>query len=69
MTIDPAEPNPMSPHPTSLAPDTEPGQLLKELEQRQDEVLKQLDDLDSRLREVLEGLGVTIEDEIDAELL
>ncbi len=59
----------MSPHPTSLAPDTEPGQLLKELEQRQDEVLKQLDDLDSRLREVLEGLGVTIEDEIDAELL
>ena len=59
----------MSTHPTSLAPDTEPGQLLKELEQRQDEVLKQLDDLDSRLREVLEGLGVTMDDEIDAELL
>lgn len=59
----------MSTHPTSLAPDTEPGQLLRELEQRQDEVLKQLDDLDSRLREVLEGLGVTMDDEIDAELL
>jgi hypothetical protein len=59
----------MSTHPTSLAPDTEPGQLLRELEQRQDDVLKQLDDLDSRLREVLEGLGVTLEDEIDTELL
>lgn len=59
----------MSPNPTSLAADIEPGQLLKELEQRQDEVLKQLDDLDSRLRHVLEGLGVTLEDEIDAELL
>jgi hypothetical protein len=59
----------MSPAPTSLATDTEPGQLLKELEHRQDEVLKQLDDLDSRLRDVLEGLGVTIDNEIDAELL
>ena len=59
----------MSPQPTSLAHDTEPGQLLKELEQRQDDVLQQLDDLDSRLREVLEGLGVTMEDDIDSELL
>ena len=42
---------------------------MKELERRQDEVLQQLDDLDSRLREVLEGLGVTVEDEIDPELL
>ena len=59
----------MSPTPTSLANDTEPGQLLKELEQRQDEVLEQLDDLEAKLREVLEGLGVTSDDEIDAELL
>lgn len=59
----------MSPTPSSLAADTEPGQLLRELEQRQDDVLKQLDDLDSRLRDVLSGLGVTLEDEIDTELL
>ena len=59
----------MSPTPSSLSADLEPGQLLKELERRQDEVLQQLDDLDSRLREVLEGLGVTVEDEIDPELL
>ena len=59
----------MSPNPTSLAADHEPGQVLKELERRQDEVLQQLDDLDSRLREVLEGLGVTVEEEIDPELL
>ena len=59
----------MSPIPTSLVPGHEPGQLLKELEQRQDEVLQQLDELDARLREVLEGLGVSVDDEVDSELL
>jgi hypothetical protein len=59
----------MSPLPTSLAPDVEPGQLLKDLEQRQDDVLKQLDDLDARLRDVLEGLGVTFDEQVDPELL
>jgi hypothetical protein len=59
----------MSPTPTSLVAGHEPGQLLKELEKRQDEVLQQLDELDSQLREVLEGLGVSIDDELDSELL
>lgn len=59
----------MSPNPASLVPDSEPGQLLKELEQRQDDVLKQLDDLDSQLREVLEGLGVTSHEETDNDLV
>ena len=44
--------------------DSEPGQLLHDLEQRQDEVLEQLDDLDAKLEEVLKGLGVT-QDEAD----
>ena len=52
----------MSPTPTSQASDTEPGQLLKELEQRQDDVLAQLDALDAKLEEVLKGLGVTVDD-------
>jgi hypothetical protein len=43
----------------------EPGQLLKELEQRQDEVLAQLDELDAKLRQVLLGLGVTLDDSED----
>ena len=60
---------PMSPTPTSHASDLEPGQLLKELEQRQDEVLEQLDALDNQLQEVLRGLGVTLDDEIDQELV
>ena len=60
---------PMSPTPTSQVADLEPGQLLKELEQRQDEVLEQLDALDNQLQEVLRGLGVTLEDEIDQELV
>ena len=46
----------MSPTPTSLQ-DSEPGQLLNELERRQDEVLEQLDDLDAKLTEVLRELG------------
>ncbi len=59
----------MSPTPSSLVPEHEPGQLLRELEQRQEEVLQQLDDLDARLKEVLDGLGVTAEEEPDEELL
>lgn len=43
--------------------DIEPGQLLYELEQRQDDVLQQLDDLDAKLSEVLKGLGVAEEEE------
>ena len=58
----------MSPTPTSLASESEPGQLLYELERRQDEVLSQLDALDAKLTEVLTGLGVTLEDEIDPSL-
>ena len=41
----------------------EPGQLLNDLERRQDEVLTQLDDLDAKLKEVLKGLGATLDDE------
>ena len=59
----------MSPHPTSVVPEQEPGQLLKELERRQDEALEQLDDLDRKLKEVLAGLGVTLEEELEAEIL
>ncbi len=59
----------MSPPATSHLKDLEPGQLLKDLEQRQDEVLEQLDRLDSQLEEVLRGLGVTSEDEMDEELV
>ena len=58
----------MSPTPTSQASDTEPGQLLKELEQRQDDVLAQLDALDAKLEEVLRGLGVTV-DEVSQDLV
>lgn len=58
----------MSPTPTSQASDTEPGQLLKELEQRQDDVLAQLDALDAKLEEVLKGLGVTV-DEVSQDLV
>ena len=58
----------MSPYPTSTVPDQEPGQLLKELEQRQDEVLQKLDDLDRQLQDVLSGLGVTMEEESEAEI-
>ena len=59
----------MSPAPTSHASEHEPGQLLKELEQRQDEVLAQLDDLDAKLQEVLQGLGISVEDEVDQDFV
>jgi hypothetical protein len=59
----------MSPTQTSQVADIEPGQLLNELEQRQDDVLEQLDALDSQLQEVLRGLGVTLEDDLDEDLV
>ncbi len=34
----------------------EPGRLLDDLERRQEDVLNQLDDLDAKLAEVLQGL-------------
>jgi hypothetical protein len=49
----------MSPTPTRQVREPEPGQLLDDLERRQDEVLTELDALDARLNEVLRGLGVT----------
>lgn len=58
----------MSPIPSSHTKNTEPGQLLNELERRQDDVLKQLDDLEDQLTEVLKGLGVAAEDEADHDL-
>lgn len=56
---------------TCVTPTSEPeaGQLLYDLERRQDEVMAQLDDLDAKLSEVLRGLGVTLDDEIDTALL
>ena len=59
----------MSPTQTSQVADIEPGQLLNELEQRQDDVLEQLDALDSQLQELLRGLGVTLEDDLDEDLV
>ena len=41
----------------------EPGHLLVELEQRQDEVLAQLDELDAKIKSVLLGLGATLNSE------
>jgi hypothetical protein len=58
----------MSPTPTSQTTEEEPGQLLKELEQRQDEVLEQLDALDAQLQDVLKGLGVTLDENAEQEL-
>lgn len=58
----------MSPIPSSHSIDSEPGQLLNELERRQDDVLQQLDDLENQLNEVLQGLGVSVEEEPDQEL-
>lgn len=50
----------------SESSDDAPGQLLAELERRQDDVLSQLDDLENKLRDVLRGLNVEME-EIDLE--
>lgn len=56
--------------PASVANDSVnsgPGNLLNELEQRQDDVLAQLDELDAKLNEVLKGLGATMDDEVDSD--
>ena len=58
----------MSPIPSPQANDSEPGQLLNELESRQDDVLQQLDELESQLDEVLKGLGVSAEPAADQDL-
>ncbi len=50
--------SPASPPPEAI----EPGQLLKELEQRQDDVLAQIDELDEKVRQVLQGLGVSLDE-------
>ncbi len=55
----------MSPKPASHNSDTEAGQLLYELERRQDDVLRDLDELDAKLSEVLRGLGVSVAEDID----
>jgi hypothetical protein len=59
----------MSPTPISQVDDHEPGQLLRELEQRQDDVLQQLDALDSQLQEVLKGLGVTLDNDYESDMV
>ena len=69
LPIEPYETQPMSPTPTSHTSETEPGQLLVELEKRQDEVLEELDALDNKLQEVLKGLGVTLDDEISEDAI
>lgn len=45
-----------SPHFDDDSADPEPGGLLGDLESRQDDVLNQLDELDAKLNQVLEGL-------------
>lgn len=52
----------MSPTASSHVDDYEPGQLLYELEQRQDEALRELEKLEARLHDVLTGLGVAPDD-------
>ena len=59
----------MSPTPTSHTEEPEPGQLLYDLEQRQDAVLSELEALESRLRDVLSGLGVSMDEGVDPHLV
>ncbi|MEM6779156.1 MAG: hypothetical protein AAF670_15990 [Planctomycetota bacterium] len=55
--------------PTSLheSADVPAGRLLSELEQRQDDAIAQLDELESRLAEVLGSLDMEMEDLVDDE--
>jgi len=48
----------MPPIESPAVTDAEPGNLLGELERRQEDVIAQLDDLEAQLAEVLRGLGV-----------
>jgi hypothetical protein len=59
----------MSPISSAHSSPCEPGQLLRELDERQDEVLERLNDLEAKLCEVLRGLGVSIEPIVDQELV
>jgi len=56
----------MFPTHLSDAEENAPGQLLADLERRQDDVLLQLDDLENKLRDVLRGLNIEMEEvEVD----
>jgi len=46
--------------------DEQAGNLLADLERRQDDVLAQLDDLDRRVSDLLRGLGVTLIDDAES---
>jgi hypothetical protein len=61
--------NELSMFPLSLSGPEEdaPGQLLADLERRQDDVLAQLDDLEAKLADVLEGLNVEVSNGESAE--
>ena len=48
--------------------DLEAGQILLQLERRQDDVLSQLDDLEQKLSSILRGLGVTLADDQQADI-
>lgn len=55
--------------PEIAEPESPPaGQLLRELEQRQDEALSELDVLEKRVHDVLESLGVAIEEEFSPDV-
>ncbi len=59
----------MSPTPQSLTIENEPGQLLNELERRQDDVLAELDKLEAQISEVLQGLGVAVVEDDGLDLI
>ncbi|MGV3483870.1 MAG: hypothetical protein ACO1RT_05590 [Planctomycetaceae bacterium] len=67
----PATPPSASPLPNAMqaaaAREQESGQMLLDLERRQDDVLSQLDDLDQKLTSILRGLGVTMSADDDAD--
>jgi hypothetical protein len=46
--------------------DEQAGNLLADLERRQDDVLAQLDELDRRVSDLLRGLGVTLIEDAEA---
>jgi len=50
----------------SVDADEHAGNLLADLERRQDDVLAQLDELDRRVSDLLRGLGVTLIDDAEA---
>jgi len=58
LPVIPAITSRMPPIESPAVTDAEPGNLLGELERRQEDVIAQLDDLEAQLAEVLRGLGV-----------